>query len=90
MCCFALRKPAGDAFVVVGGAPDPCEPRDAAQRVARLALDMIDVVRKYTHEDGRKVRAQVVRQARCGVGASRAPVARVATGCRASRAVPCD
>jgi class 3 adenylate cyclase len=31
----------GDAFMCVGGAPEPCHPRDAAIRVARMALDMI-------------------------------------------------
>ncbi|GIL49893.1 hypothetical protein Vafri_6202 [Volvox africanus] len=50
----------GDAFMCVGGAPEPCHPRDAAIRVARMALDMIDCVRVFTASaSGRRIQIRV-------------------------------
>ena len=33
----------GDGFMAVGGAPEKCEPLEAAERVARVALRMMQV-----------------------------------------------
>ena len=35
----------GDGFMAVGGAPEKCEPLEAAERVARVALRMMQVRR---------------------------------------------
>ena len=45
--------------MVVGGAPVPAHPVDAAVRVARLALDMVDFVQGYTDPSGLVVRIRI-------------------------------
>jgi len=49
----------GDAFMCVGGAPERCPPHLAAQRVALMALDMVEFARSYVHTDGRTVEIRV-------------------------------
>ena len=42
-------KTIGDAYMVVGGLPEPSQ--EHAERVARFALDMLDVVRRYREKE---------------------------------------
>ncbi|HNL70245.1 MAG TPA: adenylate/guanylate cyclase domain-containing protein, partial [Leptospiraceae bacterium] len=43
-------KTIGDAYMIVGGLPEP-DPHHA-ENVARFALEMLDVVRQYRQENG--------------------------------------
>ncbi|MCZ6684161.1 MAG: adenylate/guanylate cyclase domain-containing protein [Planctomycetota bacterium] len=44
-------KTIGDAYMVVGGLPEPCEGHDRA--IAKMALDMLDAVKMIQTEDGK-------------------------------------
>ncbi|EKX50660.1 hypothetical protein GUITHDRAFT_66714 [Guillardia theta CCMP2712] len=39
----------GDAYMVVGGAPDRCEPSEAAAKVAKFALDALEEMTRSGH-----------------------------------------
>lgn len=45
----------GDAYMVLGGAPDVCPGSDAAEKVAMFALEALNVVRNFRKEDGTTV-----------------------------------
>jgi len=46
----------GDAYMVVGGAPERCSAPEAAERVALFALDAIEFVKIFRTKDGEKIR----------------------------------
>ncbi|EFJ49728.1 guanylyl and adenylyl cyclase family member [Volvox carteri f. nagariensis] len=47
------------AFMVVGGAPDPMAPHEAARRVAQMALDMVELTRTRVLSGGQVLRIRV-------------------------------
>ncbi|KAJ1491274.1 nucleotide cyclase [Baffinella frigidus] len=51
----------GDAYMVLGGAPNVCPPSEGAEKIAMFALAALDAVRNFHKEDGTKVLI------RCGV-----------------------
>lgn len=51
----------GDAYMVVGGAPDRCSAPEAAQKVALFALEVIEFVKNFKTVHGNRI------QIRCGL-----------------------
>merc|ERR1719183_2475387 len=45
----------GDAYMVIGGAPDRCSAAEAAERVALFALDALDFVKTYRTHRGEQI-----------------------------------
>ncbi|KAJ1483652.1 adenylate and guanylate cyclase catalytic domain-containing protein [Baffinella frigidus] len=45
----------GDAYMVLGGAPNLCPPSEGAEKVAKFALAALDAVRNFRREDGTTV-----------------------------------
>lgn len=42
----------GDAYMVLGGCPDGCTGPEGAERVARFALDVVELVSGFVATDG--------------------------------------